>query len=53
MEHIVKSITVRRPRDEVFSFWRNLENLPRFMHHLVQVQAVDNVRSHWVVKGRR
>jgi uncharacterized membrane protein len=51
MEHITKSITVMRPRDEVFGFWRRLENLPRFMHHLQDVRTTSDTRSHWVTKG--
>lgn len=51
MEHITKSITVKRPRQEVFAFWRNLENLPRFMHHLEEVRTAGDTRSHWVTKG--
>src|SRR4051812_23177683 len=31
------AITVRRPREEVYGFWRDLENLPRFMVHLRSV----------------
>ena len=51
MEHVTKSITVKRPRQEVFDFWRNLENLPRFMYHLQSVDAADDWRSHWIVKA--
>ncbi|HLJ96849.1 MAG TPA: SRPBCC family protein [Gemmataceae bacterium] len=39
----------RRP-EELYRYWRNLENLPRFMHHVESVQ-VQGDRSHWVVKG--
>ena len=46
-----KSITVDKPREEVFAFWRNLENLPRFMQHLHSVTTVDDKRSHWIVRG--
>ena len=49
MEHVSKSITVRRPRAEVFQFWRDFENLPRFMTHLKDVKVADGKRSHWVV----
>jgi uncharacterized membrane protein len=42
-----RSITVRRPVEEVYGFWRNFENLPRFMRHLESVQVVDERRSHW------
>ncbi len=46
-----KSITVNRPADEVYGFWRNFENLPRFMHHLESVQVTGAGRSHWKAKA--
>lgn len=49
--HIVKSIIVNRSPDELYSFWRNFENLPRIMKHLESVQVIDHNRSHWVAKG--
>jgi len=36
---------------EVYRFWRNFENLPRFMDHLEAVTVIDENRSHWVAKG--
>jgi uncharacterized membrane protein len=45
------SLTVLRPRQEVWEFWRRLENLPRFMRHLDSVQEIDGRRSHWVGKS--
>ena len=50
---VEKSITVNRPAEEVYRFWRNLENLPRFMDHLESVTVLDENRSHWVAKARR
>jgi uncharacterized membrane protein len=44
-------VTVQRPPEEVYRFWRNLENLPRFMRHLESVRDLDGKRSHWVAKG--
>jgi uncharacterized membrane protein len=44
-------IVLNRPRSEVYRFWRNLENLPRFMDHLESVTVLDAERSHWVAKG--
>ena len=46
-----KSITIGRPRNEVFAFFRQFENLPRFMNHLEEVQVIDERRSHWVAKA--
>jgi len=48
---VEQSITIDRPREELFRFWRNLENLPRFMEHLQSVSVLDENRSHWVAKG--
>jgi uncharacterized membrane protein len=48
---VEKSVTVNRPADEVYRFWRNFENLPRFMDHLESVTVIDETRSHWVAKA--
>ncbi len=48
---VAESLTVRRPRAEVYAFWRKLENLPRFMHHLERVTELDGRRSRWEAKG--
>lgn len=45
------AITIYRPIDDVYSYWRNLENLPRFMDHLEEVDVIDRFRSHWVARG--
>jgi uncharacterized membrane protein len=45
------SVTVDRPAAELFRFWRNFENLPRFMDHLESVRVEGDTRSHWVAKG--
>jgi uncharacterized membrane protein len=48
---VERSITVNRPQAEVYRFWRQLENLPRFMEHLESVTVIDENRSHWVAKA--
>ncbi len=48
---IETSVTVYRPRQEVWDFWRMLENLPRFMRHLESVQELGDRRSRWVGKS--
>jgi uncharacterized membrane protein len=45
------AITVKRPREEVYRFWRDLENLPAFMVHLRSVTVTDDRRSHWAASG--
>ena len=45
------SIIINKSREELYHFWRNLENLPRFMCHLESVKEIDNKHSHWVAKA--
>ncbi len=45
------AITVRRPVEEVYGFWRDLQNLPRFMYHLESVEVSGDGRSHWKAKA--
>lgn len=51
MVQVTKSVTINRPRQEVYDFWRDLQNLPRFMQHLESVTAGPGPRSHWVATG--
>ena len=51
---VQRSVTVNKPRDELFRIWRNFENLPRFMTHLNRVdvdESTGGTRSHWVAKA--
>jgi uncharacterized membrane protein len=51
---VQRSITVNKPRDELFRIWRNFENLPRFMKHLRSVrlgQINGRKRWHWIATG--
>ena len=47
---VEKSLTINRPVEELYRFWRNFENLPRVMSHLESVDDMGD-RSHWVAKG--
>jgi uncharacterized membrane protein len=49
--HVERSIIVNRPREEVYRFWRDFSNLPRFMQHLQAVDVRDDKHSHWVTKA--
>ena len=48
---VEESVIIDRTPDDLYSFWRNFENLPRFMRHLKSVTRIDSLRSHWVAKG--
>ena len=46
-----ESIVVRRPAEEMFWFWRDLRNLPRFMEHLTAVDVLSPTRSVWTARA--
>jgi uncharacterized membrane protein len=45
------AITINRDIEEVYSFWRNLSNLPAFMERLREITVEDNTHSRWVMRG--
>ncbi|HEX6334973.1 MAG TPA: SRPBCC family protein [Flavisolibacter sp.] len=45
--NIRTGLIVNKPKDEVYAFWRKLENLPLFMKHLASVTEIDSKHSHW------
>jgi uncharacterized membrane protein len=48
---VESEVVVRRPREELYRIWRNLENLPVFMDHLVTVVELDDDHSRWVARA--
>ena len=48
---VEQTVTIGLPPEEIYAFFRNFENLPRFMSHLQSVTVLDDKRSHWVTKG--
>jgi uncharacterized membrane protein len=48
---VERSITVLVPRERLYQFWRNVENLPRIMKHLKSVTSTGNKTSRWVAQG--
>jgi uncharacterized membrane protein len=49
--HVEKAIAIDKSPEELFSFWRQFENLPRFMTHLESVSCTGLNRSHWIAQG--
>jgi uncharacterized membrane protein len=45
------SVSVNRPADELYRFWRNLENLPKIFAHLIAVAEIDRRRSRWAAEA--
>ena len=53
MQRVEKSIRVKAPAAQVYQFWRNFENFPRFMEHVEEVRCLDSncTTSHWKLQG--
>jgi len=47
---VAESFTINASPEELYSFWRTLEQLPRVFTHLESVTEIDSRRSHWVAK---
>jgi len=47
---VEQTVTINRPAEDLYRYWRNFENLPQFMRHLKSV-TVNGNRSHWVAKA--
>ncbi|RZS78404.1 SRPBCC family protein [Pigmentiphaga kullae] len=45
------AIVIDRPRQEIYRFWRDFSNLPRFMRHIVSIDVINDRRSRWTVKA--
>lgn len=52
-ERVEYAITVFKPVGEVYSFWRDFSNIPKFMTHVRQIEVLGNgnLRWHWSTIG--
>jgi uncharacterized membrane protein len=46
-----RTLSILRPREELYAFWRDFSNLATFMENIEQVTVLDDKRSHWKVRG--
>jgi len=51
MASVVKSLTVNAPISQVFTFWKNFENFPRFMKSIESISVIGPDLTRWKVKG--
>ena len=48
---VEKSTTINRSIEEVYAFWRDFQNFPKFMRHLESVEILGDKRSRWRAKA--
>ncbi|MEH3106302.1 MAG: SRPBCC family protein [Sphingomonas fennica] len=46
-----RAVTINRPRDELYAYWRDFARLPDFMDNVVRIDVTAADRTHWVVKA--
>lgn len=46
-----RTVTINRPRAEIYAFWRDFANLAAVMENIERIDVIDARRSHWVVKA--
>src|SRR5690606_17879921 len=44
------TLKVKRPKEELYAYWRNLENLPGFMSHIEDVRELSDKKSEWTAE---
>ncbi|NJR64820.1 MAG: cyclase [Leptolyngbyaceae cyanobacterium CRU_2_3] len=48
---VEKTVTINRSAEDLYDFWRKLENLPLFMKHIKSVTQITSTRSHWIANS--
>ncbi len=48
---VQRTVTVNRPRQELYDFWRDFTHFPQFMDNIRSVEKLDEQRSHWVIEA--
>lgn len=48
-----QAITINSGRDELYRFWRDLNNLPSFAPRVSRVEVLDEQRSRWHIEGMK
>jgi uncharacterized membrane protein len=48
---VQKTINIHAPVEQVFNFWADYRNFPRFMSKVREARPMSDNRSHWIVSG--
>lgn len=46
-----RSVLINRPREELFAFWRDFQNLPQFMQAIESIRPTGRDRAVWTIKA--
>jgi Predicted integral membrane protein len=49
--YVGRTVTIGKPRQELYEFWREIDHFPQFMDNVQSVEKLDDKTSRWVLKG--
>jgi uncharacterized membrane protein len=47
----IRAVMINRPRHDLYAFWRDFQNLPRFMENVKAVTQLESGRTSWTIAG--
>ncbi|CAN5210653.1 hypothetical protein BH18ACT10_BH18ACT10_03680 [soil metagenome] len=50
-QRVHETVEVQAPLQDVFTYWSNFENFPKFMSNIEDVRMTGQDSSHWKIKG--
>jgi uncharacterized membrane protein len=48
---VQRTVTINRTQRELYDFWRDLTNLPKFMENVRSIEILDETRSRWTISA--
>ncbi|MFO7321259.1 MAG: SRPBCC family protein [Chloroflexota bacterium] len=48
--HVARAVTINRPADVLYNFWREPSNLPQIIDYIESVQMTGENRAHWTIR---
>jgi uncharacterized membrane protein len=46
-----RTVTIGKPAQELYSFWRKFERFPEFMDNVREIRRLDETRSEWIIEA--
>jgi uncharacterized membrane protein len=48
--HVRRAVTIKRPVEDLYNFWRDLTNLPQVITYIESIEVTGSDRTHWTIK---
>ena len=50
-QRVESSVVIEAPVQQIYDYWKTLENLPQFMSNVDDITATGSGKTHWTIKG--